>query len=100
MTDKEAFTPRSRPITAGKVIVWGALGVLLYVAHVAFIPLALALLFGLVLSSTRYRQAAGTPYSNSGKFIPSVTTRNSPHLSIGSIASMRCHINLFLPTER
>src|SRR5271169_2130589 len=51
MTDKEAFTPRSRPITAGKMIVWGALGVLLYVAHVAFIPLALALLFGLVLSS-------------------------------------------------
>jgi predicted PurR-regulated permease PerM len=51
MTDKEAFTPRSRPVTAGKVIVWGALGVLLYVAHVAFIPLALALLFGLVLSS-------------------------------------------------
>jgi predicted PurR-regulated permease PerM len=58
MTDKEAsaasppvFTPRSRPITVGKVIVWGALGGLLYVAHVAFIPLALALLFGLVLSA-------------------------------------------------
>jgi len=32
-------------------IIWGALGVLLYVAHVAFIPLALALLFGLVLSA-------------------------------------------------
>jgi predicted PurR-regulated permease PerM len=51
MTTREAFVPRSRPITTGKVIVWGALGVLLYVAHVAFIPLALALLFGLVLSA-------------------------------------------------
>jgi predicted PurR-regulated permease PerM len=50
MSAKEAFVPRSRPITIGKVIVWGALGVLLYVAHVAFIPLALALLFSLVLS--------------------------------------------------
>jgi predicted PurR-regulated permease PerM len=36
--------------TTGKVILWGALGALLYVAHVAFIPVALALLFGLVLS--------------------------------------------------
>ncbi len=58
MTDNEAkaasphtFVPRSRPVTALKVIVWGALGVLLYVAHVAFIPLALALLFGLALSA-------------------------------------------------
>jgi predicted PurR-regulated permease PerM len=51
MTDKEAFVPRSRPIATGKVIIWGALGVLLYVAHVAFIPLALGLLFGLVLSA-------------------------------------------------
>ena len=54
MTDKEtktpAFVPRPRPVTACKAIVWGALGVLLYVAHVAFIPVALALLFGLVLS--------------------------------------------------
>ena len=32
-------------------MVWGALGVLLYVAHAAFVPLALALLFGLVLSA-------------------------------------------------
>jgi predicted PurR-regulated permease PerM len=38
-------------VTVGKVIAWGALGILLYVAHVAFIPLALALLFGLVLSA-------------------------------------------------
>jgi hypothetical protein len=50
MTIKEAFVPRSRPITTGKVIALGGLGVLLYVAHVAFIPLALALLFGLILS--------------------------------------------------
>ena len=58
MTDNEAkaessptFVTRSRPVTALKAIVWGAVAVLLYVAHVAFIPLALALLFGLVLSA-------------------------------------------------
>jgi predicted PurR-regulated permease PerM len=58
MTAKEAtlgpsdtHVPHSRPITPAKVIVWGALGILLYVAHVAFVPLALALLFGLVLSA-------------------------------------------------
>jgi predicted PurR-regulated permease PerM len=51
MTDRELFTPSARPVTAGKAIVWGALGVLLYVAHFAFIPIALALLFGLVLSA-------------------------------------------------
>jgi predicted PurR-regulated permease PerM len=58
MTDNEAkagslptFVTRARPVTALKAIVWGALAVLLYVAHVAFIPLALALLFGLVLSA-------------------------------------------------
>ena len=39
-----------RTAVAGKVIVWGAFGALLYVAHEAFIPVALALLFGLVLS--------------------------------------------------
>jgi predicted PurR-regulated permease PerM len=44
------YMPRSRPITTGKVIVWGALGLLLYVAHAAFIPVALALLFALILS--------------------------------------------------
>ena len=44
------YMPRSRPITAGKVIVWGALGLLLYVAHAAFVPVALALLFALILS--------------------------------------------------
>ena len=36
--------------TAGKVLVIGSLGVLLYVAHSAFIPVALALLFALILS--------------------------------------------------
>jgi predicted PurR-regulated permease PerM len=41
---------RTRPLTAGKIIVFGALGVLLYVAHAAFIPVALALLFSLILS--------------------------------------------------
>ena len=41
---------RSRPITGGKAIVWGALGLLLYFAHAAFIPVALALLFALILS--------------------------------------------------
>jgi predicted PurR-regulated permease PerM len=42
--------PQTRTITAGRVIVWGALGLLFYVAHAAFIPVALALLFGLILS--------------------------------------------------
>jgi predicted PurR-regulated permease PerM len=46
-----AFVPRTRPLTVARVIVWGALGILLYAAHFAFIPLALALLFGLVLSA-------------------------------------------------
>jgi len=36
--------------TAGKVLVAIAFGVLLYVAHAAFIPIALALLFALILS--------------------------------------------------
>jgi predicted PurR-regulated permease PerM len=36
--------------TTAKLIVWGAVGLLLFYAHVAFIPVALALLFGLVLS--------------------------------------------------
>jgi predicted PurR-regulated permease PerM len=37
-------------VTPIKVLVWGAIGVLLYVAHIAFIPIALALLFALILS--------------------------------------------------
>ena len=48
-TKKVAAMTRIRT-TTGKVIVWGAFGVLLYVAHEAFIPVALALLFGLILS--------------------------------------------------
>ncbi|MDP8984995.1 MAG: AI-2E family transporter [Pseudomonadota bacterium] len=36
--------------TAAKVLALGAVGVLLYVAHAAFIPVALALLFALILS--------------------------------------------------
>ena len=40
----------TRPLLAGKILVWGGVGALLYVAHAAFIPVALALLFGLVLS--------------------------------------------------
>jgi predicted PurR-regulated permease PerM len=37
-------------MTAGKVFVIGAVGLLLYVAHAAFVPVALALLFALILS--------------------------------------------------
>ncbi len=40
-----------RHLTAPRLLVLGALGALLYFAHVAFIPIALALLFALVLSS-------------------------------------------------
>jgi predicted PurR-regulated permease PerM len=36
--------------TTAKVIIWGAFLALLYVAHEAFIPVALALLFALILS--------------------------------------------------
>jgi predicted PurR-regulated permease PerM len=39
-----------RQITAAKLLVLGALGLLLYVAHRAFIPIALALLAALILS--------------------------------------------------
>jgi predicted PurR-regulated permease PerM len=44
------FIARSRPVTGGKIIILGALGVLLFEAHAAFVPVALALLFALVLS--------------------------------------------------
>jgi predicted PurR-regulated permease PerM len=40
-----------RTLSAGRLIVFGALGVLLYVAHAAFVPIALAMLLALVLSS-------------------------------------------------
>jgi predicted PurR-regulated permease PerM len=42
--------PRPQAAGAGKVIMWGAIGVLLYVAHTAFVPVFLALLLALVLS--------------------------------------------------
>ena len=51
MSDKEPPTSGMRPVTAAKAILWGALGILLYIAHAAFAPVALALLFGLILSS-------------------------------------------------
>jgi predicted PurR-regulated permease PerM len=38
------------PARAAQVLAWGALGLLLYEAHVAFVPIALALLLALVLS--------------------------------------------------
>jgi predicted PurR-regulated permease PerM len=41
----------SRKVTSVKLLVAGAIGVLLYWAHVAFVPVALALLLALVLSS-------------------------------------------------
>ena len=42
--------PNARSTTAGKVMLIGAIGTLLYVAHAAFIPVFLALLIALVLS--------------------------------------------------
>jgi predicted PurR-regulated permease PerM len=40
-----------RATAAGKILVIGGFGLLLYVAHAAFTPIALALLFALILSS-------------------------------------------------
>jgi predicted PurR-regulated permease PerM len=48
--DATAVRPASG-ILAARVIVWGAFGLLLYEARVAFVPIALALLLALVLSS-------------------------------------------------
>ena len=45
----KALSPRRSPAT--KVLVWGAVGLLLYEAHAAFVPIALALLLALILSS-------------------------------------------------
>jgi predicted PurR-regulated permease PerM len=65
MSVEKSSTETSRPsamhvtqFTAVKALVLGAIGVLLYVAHFAFIPIALALLFALILSGpveTLYR---------------------------------------------
>lgn len=40
-----------RKITAVRVLVAGAVGLLLYYAHAAFVPLAIALLLALILSA-------------------------------------------------
>jgi predicted PurR-regulated permease PerM len=55
MTSAPADTQKPRAMRVGqvtpiRVLVWGAIGLLLYVAHVAFIPIALALLVALILS--------------------------------------------------
>ena len=47
---RASATPARRKITAVRVLVAGAVGLLLYVGHVAFIPVALAFLLALVLS--------------------------------------------------
>src|ERR1700679_2858540 len=52
-TSHDASRPSAmhlRQFTAAKLLTLGALGLLLYVAHQAFIPIALALLAALVLS--------------------------------------------------
>ena len=46
-----SLVPHSWSTIASKVVVGVALGVLLYVAHTAFVPVALALLFSLILSA-------------------------------------------------
>jgi predicted PurR-regulated permease PerM len=45
-----AASRKSRKVTSVRLLVAGAIGVLLYYAHVAFVPVALALLLALVLS--------------------------------------------------
>jgi predicted PurR-regulated permease PerM len=40
----------ARAVTPGQILVWGAFGTLLYIAHAAFVPVALALLLSLILS--------------------------------------------------
>jgi predicted PurR-regulated permease PerM len=55
--DADSDLPRPEPgrprgaLTAVKALAWGAFGLLLYEAHIAFVPIALALLFALILSS-------------------------------------------------
>jgi predicted PurR-regulated permease PerM len=51
--DADKHSPGTRsgsPATAARLLVWAAFGLLLYEAHVAFVPIALALLLALVLS--------------------------------------------------
>ena len=49
-SDKGLGQPRER-FTANRFLTWTAAGALLYFGHAAFVPIALALLFALVLSS-------------------------------------------------
>jgi predicted PurR-regulated permease PerM len=59
--DGDRDAPR---VTAGRILVTCAIGLLLYVAHVAFIPVALACLFALVLSGPVERlHGLGVPRS-------------------------------------
>src|SRR5277367_6880141 len=51
MNDAQQVPARRRPqVTAVRLLVTGGIGVLLYFAHFAFVPIALALLLALVLS--------------------------------------------------
>ncbi len=49
--NKSAAKKSMQRVTSLRILVMGGLGVLLYFAHVAFIPIALALLLALILSS-------------------------------------------------
>jgi predicted PurR-regulated permease PerM len=70
MTSRQGFVSRSRRISAGKILVWAAIGVLLYTAHAAFEPIALALLFSLVLSApVEFLHKIGIPRSVSAALI-------------------------------
>lgn len=51
MTMAARDTTSRAPKTGGTLIAWGGVGLLLYVAHTAFIPVALAFLFALILSA-------------------------------------------------
>jgi predicted PurR-regulated permease PerM len=50
LASPEAPAVAAASTTVGKLLVFGALGVFLYIAHAAFIPVALAFLFALILS--------------------------------------------------
>ena len=56
----------TRRVTAVRLLVAGAIGMLLYFAHVAFVPVALACLFALVLSGpVEFLKGLGVPRSAS-----------------------------------
>ena len=48
--DSTQAASQNRAAIAAKLFIWVAIGTLLYVAHAAFIPVAIALLFALILS--------------------------------------------------